>query len=312
MRKIRSTPSKIWLSFLPLLICLIVALILLAIPRLNPIFRYQGRIDLSMLILLVGLSLSLILLIVWISKIRNDRNREQSLSKVKNEAAQSRRRFYARLGHELKNPLTALHAQLEYLSAEGDRQTNQHTLEDMSTQLERLKLLVNGLRQLADIEEKQIDLTTVDVEKLLYEVIEIAQTNPLYSDRQIKLTLLQTPWKFTSIQGDRPLLSLAVYNLLDNALKFTSPEDSVEIRAFEMNPWLIIEIADTGSGILDDDLPFIFDELYRGKNANGHAGSGLGLPLVKTIIEHHDGNVLVQSRHGQGTIFSIRLPLNLD
>jgi len=310
MRKNGSTPSKIWLSFLPLFVCLIVALLLQAIPKLNPIFLYQGRIDLSMLILLIGVFLTLILLIVQFNKTRNYRNSEKSLAKVKSEAAQSRRRFLVRLDHELKNPLTALRAQLEYLSTERAFQADQHTLEDMSTQVDRLKLLVNGLRQLAELEEKQIDFSTLDVGELLSEVIEIAQTNPLYSDRQVKLILLQTPWKFTSIQGDRPLLSLAIYNLLDNALKFTSPEDSVEIRAFEMKPWLIIEIADTGSGIVEDDLPFIFDELYRGKNAKGYLGSGLGLSLVKTIIEHHNGNVFVQSRYGHGTVFTIQIPLN--
>ncbi len=310
MRNIGAKLSNIWLSFSPLLICVLVALFLLAVPEINPIFRYQGRIDMSMLILLIGVFLTLILLIVQFNKTRNYRNSEKSLAKVKSEVAQSRRRFYVRLDHELKNPLTALRAQLEYLSSEGDRQLYQHTFKDMSTQLEHLKSLVNGLRQLADLDEKKIDITTVDVEKLLSEVIDIAQTNPLYSDRQIQLTLLQTPWKFTPFQGDRPLLSLAVYNLLDNALKFTSPEDSVELRAFEMNPWLIIEIADTGSGILEDDLPFIFDELFRGKNAHGQAGSGLGLAMVKTIIRLHGGNISVQSRPRQGTVFSINLPLN--
>lgn len=310
MSKNGSTPSRIWQDFFPLFVSLIVALILQAIPEVNPIFRYQGRLDLSMLVLLVGLFLTLIFLIIRIGRARNHRNTERSLAKVMNEAAQSRRRFLVRLDHELKNPLTALRAQLEYLSTERAFQTNHHTLEDMSTQVDRLKLLVNGLRQLAELEDKQIDVSTVDVGELLSEVIEIAQTNPQYSDRQIKLILLQTPWKFTSIQGDRPLLSLAIFNLLDNALKFTSPEDSVEIRAFEMKPWLIIEIADAGSGIVDDDLPFIFDELYRGKNAKGYLGSGLGLSLVKTIIEHHNGNVFVQSRYGHGTVFTIRIPLN--
>lgn len=310
MSKNGSTPSRIWLGFFPLFVSLIVVLFLQAIPEFNPIFRFQGRLDLSTLISLFGLFLTLMLLIIWIGRVRNHRNTKRSYAKGINEAAQSRRHFLLRLDHELKNPLTALRAQLDYLSTVSALQTNQHTLEDMSTQVDRLRLLVKGLRELAELEDKQIDVSTVDVGELLSEVIEIAQTNPIYSDRQIKLILLQTPWKFTSIQGDRPLLSLAIYNLLDNALKFTSPEDSVEIRAFEMKPWLIIEIADEGSGIVDDDLPFIFDELYRGKNAIGHIGSGLGLSLVKTIIEHHNGNVFVQSRYGQGTVFSIRIPLN--
>lgn len=312
MRKIISSPSRFWLCFLPFLVGLVVTLILQAISDLNPIFHFQGRIDLSMAILFAGIILTLILLVIRINKTRNDRKRENSLATLKNESARSRHRFLERLNHELKNPLTALHVQLGYLSSKDDQRANQQVLDDMSAQLGRLKLLVNGLRQLAELEEKQFVFMAVDVENLLSEVIETAQTNPLYSDRQIKLTLLQTPWKFTFVKGDRSLLSLAVYNLLDNALKFTNSEDTVELRAFELHPWLIIEIADTGPGILEDDLPFIFEELYRGKNAHGKAGSGLGLALVKTIIRLHEGNISVQSRPRQGTVFSIHLPLNLN
>lgn len=301
--------SRIWQCFLPISIGLGTALILLVIPGGNPVFRYQGRIDLSMLILCAGLILTLIFLIYWISKKRNERNREQSLAIVKDEAEQSRHRFLERLDHELKNPLTALHAQLGYLSKKEGRRENDQVLDDMSSQLVRLKHLVNGLRQLAELEEKQIDFNLVDVENLLHEVIETAQTNPLYSDRQIKLTLLQTPWKFTSIQGDRSLLSLAVYNLLDNALKFTSTGAEIEIRSFEMDSWLVIEVADNGLGIPEEELPFIFEELYRGANARGQPGSGLGLALVKTIIMRHKGSVSVRSQLGKGTIFSLHLPL---
>lgn len=312
MRKMISSSPRFWRCFLPFLIGLVVALILQTIPSVNSIFRFQGRLDLSMLILCAGLILTLIWLTVWIFKTRRDRQRQQSLAALRDETARSRRRFFGRLDHELKNPLTALQLQLEYLSSKEPQQENSQVLEDMAAQMERLKRLVNGLRQLAELEEKHTEFKSVDVEGLLREVIETIQTNPQHSGRPIKLTLLQTPWKFNSVQGDRSLLSLAVYNLLENALKFTNSEDTVELRAFELHPWLIIEVADTGPGILEEDLPFIFEELYRGKNARGYAGSGLGLSLVKTIIEHHNGKVLVQSRAGQGTVFSIHLPLNLN
>ena len=312
MRKILLESSKVWSCFLPFLVCSVIAFILQATSGFNPIFHFQGRIDLSMLTLVAGLILTLILLINWFIKTRNVREQEQSVIAVKNEAARSRHHFLERLNHELKNPLTALQVQLEYLSSQDNQQTNHHILNDMSAQLERLKRLTNGLQQLAELENRRTDVIAVDVENLLREVIETAQTNPLYSNRQIKLILLQTPWKFASVQGDRSLLSLAVYNLLDNALKFTTSDDTVELRAFELSPWLIIEIADTGPGILEDDLPFIFEELYRGKNTPGYSGNGLGLALAKTIIEHHAGNISVQSRPGEGTVFSIRLPVNLN
>jgi light-regulated signal transduction histidine kinase (bacteriophytochrome) len=102
---------------------------------------------------------------------------------------------------------------------------------------------------------------------------------------------------------------LACFNLVDNALKFTPPSSEIEVRAFEVNPWVVVEVVDNGSGIPPEDLPHIFEELYRGKNARGCAGSGLGLALVRAIVARHEGDITVRSRPGQGTVFTLRLPL---
>jgi signal transduction histidine kinase len=101
---------------------------------------------------------------------------------------------------------------------------------------------------------------------------------------------------------------LAFYNLVDNALKFTGPENPIEIRAFEDGRSLLVEVADTGPGIPPDELPRIFEELYRGTNARGFEGSGLGLALVQRVIARHGGAVSVRSRPGQGSVFTVRLP----
>lgn len=312
MNKKRLIVPQFGFCFLPFLIGLIVSLILLSIPKLNPVIRFQGRIDLSVLIVLIGVILTLILLSLWINKKQNSQKMASSIRRAKEETEQTHRRFIKRLDHELKNPVTALHVQLDYLLGQENHSCNDQVINDMNAQLEHLDSLITGLRQLAELEEKQIDFVPVDIEKLLHEVVEIAQTNPLYSDRRIKLTILQVPWKFKSVRGDYALLSLAIYNLLDNALKFTDSEDSVELRAFQVFPWLIIETIDTGSGVAKEDLPFIFEELYRGENARGYAGNGIGLATVKAIIDHHAGNISVESHPQQGTVFSIRLPLNAD
>jgi signal transduction histidine kinase len=83
------------------------------------------------------------------------------------------------------------------------------------------------------------------------------------------------------------LLWLVFYNLLDNACKFTRPEDAIELRAVEDGHWLVVEVADTGIGIAEDDLPHLFEELYRGSNARGVEGSGLGLSLVQRVVTRH-------------------------
>jgi two-component system OmpR family sensor kinase len=83
----------------------------------------------------------------------------------------------------------------------------------------------------------------------------------------------------------------------------------VEIRAFEDGNTLVIEVADTGPGIPDDELPYVWEELYRGQSARGVPGSGLGLALVRAVIERHSGRVNLRSRIGQGSVFTLRLPV---
>jgi two-component system OmpR family sensor kinase len=111
------------------------------------------------------------------------------------------------------------------------------------------------------------------------------------------------------VLGDWDLLFLASYNLLDNALKFTRPGDTVEVRAFEDGAFVAIEVADTGPGIPEDDVSRVWEELYRGQGARGIPGSGLGLALVRAIVERHGGQVKLRSRLGQGTVVTMRLPV---
>jgi two-component system OmpR family sensor kinase len=113
-------------------------------------------------------------------------------------------------------------------------------------------------------------------------------------------------------RGYRDLLFLAIHNLLDNALKFTRDGDRLEIRAFEDGTTIVVEVADTGPGVPDKELPHIFEELYRGQEARGVEGSGLGLAPVKAVVEQHGGRAAVRSRSGQGTVFILRLPASSE
>jgi two-component system OmpR family sensor kinase len=130
-------------------------------------------------------------------------------------------------------------------------------------------------------------------------------------ERKINLLISRVPWPFPPVTGDRDLLSLVFYNLLENALKFTSREDSVEMRALEDGRAIVIEVADSGAGIPPAELPKIFEELYRGISARGIEGSGLGLALTRRIVILHDGTLEVRSRQDdpRGTVFTVRLPV---
>jgi two-component system OmpR family sensor kinase len=125
----------------------------------------------------------------------------------------------------------------------------------------------------------------------------------------LTLVLPRAPWPVPTILIDRDLLFLALYNLLDNALKFTHPGDTVEVRAFDDGNTVVIEVADTGPGIPEDEIPRVWEELYRGREARGVPGSGLGLALVRAVIERHGGQVTMRSRVGQGTVVRVTLPI---
>jgi signal transduction histidine kinase len=175
---------------------------------------------------------------------------------------------------------------------------------------ERLSSLLGDLRKLADLEERQIERRQVDISELLHDVVDAARSIPVYEGRHVNLFITKVPSPFPCVIGDRDLLVLAMYNLVQNALKFTSEDEPVEVRALEDGRSVYVEVADSGAGIPSEDLPKIFEELYRGSNARGIEGSGLGLALVHRIVTLHGGQIIVRSRQGDshGTVFTIRLP----
>jgi len=275
----------------------------------DPVYRLLLRADLGTWILVGSAIIAFSLLLVVVGRKGVRHVLQRSLASAQHEHQLSRRRFFHRLDHEFRNPLAAIRAQLAYLSERAGEGSLEQVLGDLSAQVERLSRLTAQLRKLVELEEETIECLPVDVASLLREVVEASQVHPNYEARRVHLLLPEAPWPLPGVKGDRDLLWLAFYNLLDNALKFTGPGSLIEIRAFEDNRSVAIEVADTGCGIAEDDLPYIFDELYRGANAQGCEGSGLGLALVQTIVKRHGGSVRARSRPGRGTVFTASLPI---
>lgn len=226
------------------------------------------------------------------------------------DAQQKRRHFLRRLDHEIKNPLTGLRAALVNLQEAQAADERSQAGQNADKAVERLTRLLTDLRKLADLDERPIERYAVNVPDLLDDVVEAARAIPAYEGRGISLLIPKIPSPFPMITGDRDLLVLAVYNLVENALKFTSANDSVEVRAMEDGRTIVIEVADSGAGISSEDLSKIFDELYRGTNARSTEGSGLGLALVNRIAILHGGGCGVRSSQMEprGTVFTLRLP----
>ena len=246
-----------------------------------------------------------------------------ALEEAAASAARDRLRFLARLDHELKNPLTAIRAGLANFeqasalragAADGDDgaagDEGSTALASVSAQADRITRLVSDLRKLADLETQPIETVPVDLPSLLREVADAVGDIPAASQRTIRVTVPQAPWPLPLIEGDRDLLFVAVQNLAGNAIKFSAPGDTVEIRASEDGEELLIEVADTGIGIPADEIDQVWDELARGRAARSLPGTGIGLALVRVITARHGGRVAIRSRQGQGTVVSLWLPLH--
>ena len=264
-----------------------------------------AQIQLSLLVFGCSVLISLALGALYLRD-----KRDQSLVEfAENEFSEDRRRFLQRLDHELKNPLTAVLAGLANLSIIDDPQERKTTLESVGVQVNRIRQLISELRKLADLETRPLEFSTVNLTGLLEETFLLAQDHQYANQRELTLSIPHAPWPLPAIKGDPDLLALAFHNLLINALKFTQQGDTIELRAFEDSSQVVIEVADTGPGIPVSESAYIWEELYRGEAARGVPGSGLGLALVKAIISRHQGEIALRSRTGEGTVFTVRLPV---
>jgi two-component system OmpR family sensor kinase len=212
----------------------------------------------------------------------------------------------------MKNPLTGLRAALVNLQEAQSKDERIRAAENASRAVTRLSRLLSDLRKLSDLGERPIEQSRVDVPDLLQDAVDAAHVLPVYDGREVSLLIPKVPSPFPCVVGDRDLLVLAVYNLIENALKFTGDEDSVEVRVSEDGQVIVIEVADSGVGIPVEDVPKIFEELYRGSNARSTEGSGLGLALVRRIVDLHNGHIHARSSQiePRGTVFTIRLPVS--
>ena len=261
-----------------------------------------------------GTGLTVVAATVWlvahlVGRARASAASARSLARTWEQRARSQEaahwRFLRELDHELKNPLQAIKTAFASLNGAGGEAPSIRTAE---RQVDRLRHLAGRLRQLANVESARLVPEKVDLEELVEEAIELARAAADGAASRVTLSSQRVPWRPEPVLADRELLSHAIYNLLDNALKYSPPGSPVEVRLREDGSSATIEVADQGRGIQNDDLPHVFDELYRGQGAQEVEGSGLGLSLARRVAEAHGGDLELRSRAGQGTVAVIRLP----
>ena len=172
----------------------------------------------------------------------------------------------------------------------------------------RLTRLVADLRRIGDMEQHEIERLPVDPTILLNDAFLMLSDQEQTKQRRINIDM---PDELPAIVGDYDLLLLAIHNILTNAVKYTNDGDSIRLTARRDENYLQVAISDTGPGIASDDLPYVMDELYRSEQVKGISGSGIGMALVRRIIERHKGKIMINSTLGSGTIVILCLPIEL-
>ncbi|MES0362201.1 MAG: ATP-binding protein [Anaerolineales bacterium] len=294
------------LSLLPVGVGILIAFLATNEVINNPILFLRGKF--APIAILIGGTLSIITIAATQFWIYNQNKHRREVQVLRKQASEDRRRFLQRLDHELKNPLTVIQAGLTNMTYEPLEDYLANEVSAVQVQVLRITRLVADLRKLAALEVTPLETTVVNMAELLTEVVDVVKDQANLEDRQIALILPNAPWPLPDVEGDPDLLLLAIHNLLDNAVKFTSPGDTIEVRAFDDGNDIVIEVADTGPGIPEIEIDRVWEELYRGEQVRSVPGTGLGLPLVQAIIEKHGGIVGLRSRPDQGTVFSVRLP----
>ncbi len=219
--------------------------------------------------------------------------------------------FVATVSHDLRSPLTLLRGYATMLEMVGELNEQQKGYTSkIVAGVENMARLVNNLLDLGRIEiGVGLQIEAVPVLDILDRVTSALQLQA--SQKEITLEVETSRDMPRTVEADQALLHQAVYNLVENALKYTPNRGRVTIRVRPAPDSLTFEVIDTGIGISPPDLPHLFEKFYRGKQREARAqnGTGLGLAIVHSIVERHGGRVWVESELGQGSTFFLRIPL---
>lgn len=233
---------------------------------------------------------------------------EASFRTVSQERDQLRR-FIQDASHELRTPLTALSTFTELLSTQASEDTHarEEFLAESQVQIKKLGWIVHNL---LDLTRLDAGLTTLNLAECPTAALVRSAVNTLRAKADEKGVRLvqQIGIHSPTILCDRDRMEIALRNLLDNAITFSAPKDTVEISATDEGCACLMSVRDSGPGIDAEDLPHIFERFYRSPKAVSQ-GSGLGLAIVKSIVEAHGGTVSARSEPGAGSELSVVLPL---
>jgi two-component system phosphate regulon sensor histidine kinase PhoR len=228
---------------------------------------------------------------------------------------QVRRDFVANVSHELRTPLSILRGYIETLleSPETSRDELLRILRVMKRHSNRLDLLAEDLLTLAQLESANpnLQLGNVDVSSFFGELIRDWEKKLVNKELNV---IVDIPPNAPTIRADRQRLQEALYNLLDNAVKYSREHGEIRLMARQRDGEIVLSVSDNGIGISKEDLPRIFERFYRvdkARSTESIRGTGLGLAIVKHVAQLHGGRVEAESELGKGTTIRVVLPMGV-
>ena len=237
---------------------------------------------------------------------------KNTLNDVKEELSKTdelRRDLMANVSHDLKTPLTMIKAYAE-MSMDLHSNNEEKRKQDMNTiiqETDRLTILVNDILELSKMQSNmEIEKEEFDLIELTKEILNRYQ---LYQETENYQFILNHNKESIMIFADKKKIEQVIYNLINNAINYTGEDNKVEINIQEKED-ILVEIKDTGKGIKEEDLPYIWDRYYKNKKKHKRnlIGTGLGLNIVKTILETHNYPYGVKTKKDKGTTFYFKIP----
>lgn len=235
----------------------------------------------------------------------------QMLIRMKN-LERSRQEFVSNVSHELKTPLTSVKVLADSLLMQENASPELYRefLVDIADEIERENKIINDLLSLVKLDKTASDMniTSVKINELLEQVLK--RLKPIAKKSNIEL--VYESYRPVTAEIDEVKLSLALSNLIENAIKYNTEDGWVRVSLNADHKYFYVKVSDSGIGIPEDAKDFIFDRFYRVDKARsrGTGGTGLGLSITKNVIHMHKGAIKVHSEENEGSTFTVRVPIN--
>lgn len=218
------------------------------------------------------------------------------------------RRFLADVSHELRTPLTVIKGEVGLMRLTGS--LDEESLSNIEKEVDRLTRMVSDLLTLEQAETGQLPLVMAPME-LDSVLLEVVQQMGTLAAGKVQLVLDEIDQ--VQVSGDRDRLKQVLLNLVANAVQYTPAGGAVHVTLGRKNGQAVLSVSDSGPGIAEEDLPHIFERFYRAERSrkrSSTSGFGLGLSIAHWIVTRHNGQIVVDSKPGQGSCFTVLLPLS--